>query len=57
MFVLCSDVFGSNFDVHSGGEDLMFPHHENELAQSCAFHGNDQWVNYWLHTGESYHYG
>ncbi|GFO11575.1 cysteine--tRNA ligase, mitochondrial [Plakobranchus ocellatus] len=51
---MASDIFGSNFDIHSGGEDLMFPHHENELAQSCAFHGNDQWANYWLHTGHLY---
>ncbi|CAG5115092.1 unnamed protein product [Candidula unifasciata] len=48
---MASHVFGSNFDIHSGGEDLTFPHHENELAQSCAYHGNTQWVNYWLHTG------
>ncbi|GFS25986.1 cysteine--tRNA ligase, mitochondrial [Elysia marginata] len=51
---MASSVFGANFDVHSGGEDLVFPHHENELAQSCAYHGNDQWVNYWLHTGHLY---
>ncbi|XP_005095348.1 probable cysteine--tRNA ligase, mitochondrial [Aplysia californica] len=48
---MASGIFGCNFDLHSGGEDLIFPHHENELAQSCAFHGNQQWVNYWLHTG------
>ncbi|BFZ24477.1 hypothetical protein BsWGS_27516 [Bradybaena similaris] len=48
---MASHIFGSNFDIHSGGEDLAFPHHENELAQSCAYHGNTQWVNYWLHTG------
>ncbi|XP_060600735.1 probable cysteine--tRNA ligase, mitochondrial [Ruditapes philippinarum] len=36
---------------HSGGSDLMFPHHENELAQSCSFHDVGQWANYWMHTG------
>ncbi|KAH9513831.1 Cysteine--tRNA ligase, mitochondrial [Bulinus truncatus] len=48
---MASCVFGSHFDLHSGGEDLLYPHHENELAQSCGYHGNDQWVNYWIHTG------
>lgn len=38
-------------DVHAGGIDLKFPHHENEIAQSEAFSGSHQWVNYWLHTG------
>lgn len=38
-------------DVHAGGVDLKFPHHENEIAQSEAFSGSHQWVNYWLHTG------
>jgi hypothetical protein len=32
--------------------DLVFPHHENEEAQSCAFHHGSQWVSYWLHTGK-----
>ena len=54
---MASQVFGENFDIHSGGEDLMFPHHENELAQSCAAHGNTQWVNYWLHTGHLFQPG
>lgn len=41
---------GKNFDIHGGGADLMFPHHENEIAQStCAHQG--QYVNYWLHSG------
>ncbi|PSN53354.1 putative cysteine--tRNA ligase [Blattella germanica] len=48
---MASTIFGSNVDVHSGGIDLLFPHHENEEAQSCAYHSNDQWVNYWLHSG------
>ncbi len=38
-------------DIHAGGVDLKFPHHENEIAQSEAFLGCNQWVNYWLHTG------
>jgi cysteinyl-tRNA synthetase len=37
--------------------DLLFPHHENEEAQSCVYHGVDQWVNYWLHSGEIIHIG
>uniref|UniRef100_A0A2C9JDH4 cysteine--tRNA ligase n=2 Tax=Biomphalaria glabrata TaxID=6526 RepID=A0A2C9JDH4_BIOGL len=51
---MASGIFGSNFDIHSGGEDLLFPHHENELAQSCGYYGNTQWVNYWIHTGHLY---
>lgn len=35
----------------AGGIDLKFPHHENEIAQSEAYLGSKQWVNYWLHTG------
>ena len=38
-------------DIHSGGIDLAFPHHDNELAQSEACFDNEQWVNYFLHTG------
>jgi cysteinyl-tRNA synthetase len=48
---MASDVLGDNFDVHSGGEDLRFPHHDNELAQSEACSGNKQWVNYFWHAG------
>ncbi|RZC38148.1 cysteine--tRNA ligase, mitochondrial [Asbolus verrucosus] len=48
---LASHVFGSEIDIHAGGIDLRFPHHENEEAQSCCAHGKTQWVNYWLHTG------
>ncbi|GAB1601538.1 probable cysteine--tRNA ligase, mitochondrial isoform X1 [Argonauta hians] len=48
---MASKIFGSNFDIHSGGEDLKFPHHENELAQSQTYHSCKQWCNYWLHTG------
>lgn len=49
---LASKVFGSSIDVHAGGMDLKFPHHENEEVQSCAYHSCDQWVNYWLHIGQ-----
>ncbi|WP_289028633.1 cysteine--tRNA ligase [uncultured Paraglaciecola sp.] len=41
---------GEHFDIHGGGSDLVFPHHENEVAQSCcAF--ETKYVNYWVHTG------
>ncbi|GAA6014289.1 hypothetical protein JCM10207_005410 [Rhodosporidiobolus poonsookiae] len=49
--VMASAVLGDNMDVHSGGVDLAFPHHDNEIAQSEAFHNCRQWVNYFLHTG------
>ncbi|KAJ8920392.1 hypothetical protein NQ315_005258 [Exocentrus adspersus] len=48
---LASYALGANVDIHAGGIDLRFPHHENEEAQSCAFHETSQWVNYWLHIG------
>ncbi|KAK6640914.1 hypothetical protein RUM44_012612 [Polyplax serrata] len=51
---MSSKVFGSTLDLHSGGLDLLFPHHENEEAQSCSYHGCDQWVNYWFYTGLLY---
>ncbi|HWQ37375.1 MAG TPA: cysteine--tRNA ligase [Burkholderiales bacterium] len=41
---------GSHFDIHGGGQDLQFPHHENEIAQSEGAHGHP-FVNYWLHNG------
>lgn len=49
--VMASDILGSQMDIHSGGIDLAFPHHDNELAQSEACFDNKQWVNYFLHTG------
>lgn len=49
--VMASDIFGENMDIHAGGWDLKFPHHDNECAQSEAFHGGKQWVNYFLHCG------
>ncbi|KAI4121888.1 MAG: hypothetical protein LQ347_006711 [Umbilicaria vellea] len=54
---MASDKLGSQLDIHSGGIDLAFPHHDNELAQSEAYwldrgHGNQhQWVNYFMHMG------
>ena len=49
--VMASEVLGQQIDIHSGGIDLAFPHHDNEIAQSEACHGNHQWINYFLHTG------
>ncbi|XP_074521094.1 putative cysteine--tRNA ligase, mitochondrial [Halichoeres trimaculatus] len=48
---VASSVFGSQMDIHSGGIDLAFPHHENEVAQSEAYHQCEQWANYFLHSG------
>ena len=42
---------GRTFDIHGGGQDLIFPHHENEVAQSTCAHGGETFVNYWLHNG------
>ena len=42
---------GETFDIHGGGIDLVFPHHENEIAQSrCAFHSKVM-ANFWMHNG------
>ncbi|KAI9351300.1 tRNA synthetases class I (C) catalytic domain-containing protein [Obelidium mucronatum] len=48
---MAGDVIGANMDIHSGGIDLAFPHHDNELAQSEAHYNCKQWVNYFLHAG------
>lgn len=48
---MASAVFGESMDIHTGGVDLKFPHHDNELAQSEAYYNNDHWVRYFLHTG------
>ncbi|XP_059759064.1 probable cysteine--tRNA ligase, mitochondrial isoform X3 [Balaenoptera ricei] len=48
---IASLVFGSRLDIHSGGIDLAFPHHENEIAQCEVFHQCQQWGNYFLHSG------
>ena len=42
---------GVTFDIHGGGNDLVFPHHENEIAQSECAHGGAQFVRYWMHNG------
>ncbi|NMG69966.1 cysteine--tRNA ligase [Parazoarcus communis] len=47
---MSSDLLGDHFDIHGGGQDLQFPHHENEIAQSEGAHGHT-FVNYWMHNG------
>ena len=42
---------GEIFDIHGGGIDLVFPHHENEIAQTCSAFGHDVMANYWMHNG------
>jgi cysteinyl-tRNA synthetase len=42
---------GMDFDIHGGGQDLIFPHHENEIAQSEAYSGQSPFVRYWIHNG------
>lgn len=49
--VMSSSVFGENLDIHSGGCDLKFPHHDNEIAQTEGYYDHSQWINYFLHTG------
>ena len=44
------EILGGHFDLHGGGQDLIFPHHENEIAQTCGATG-EPFVNYWLHNG------
>ena len=47
-----SEAFlGETFDIHGGGLDLIFPHHENEIAQSRCAHGTEVMANYWMHNG------
>jgi len=53
---MCSDVHGDTLDIHTGGEDLKFPHHDNEIAQCEAYYSKDghvhkQWCNYFFHAG------
>merc|ERR1711953_1351918 len=48
---MASDIMGKTMDIHSGGVDLKFPHHDNEIAQSEAYFDSDDWVRYFLHTG------
>ncbi|MCD6027090.1 MAG: cysS [Solimicrobium sp.] len=47
---MAEDLLGEQFDIHGGGQDLQFPHHENEIAQSEGAHQH-QFVNYWMHNG------
>jgi len=48
---MASAVLGESMDIHTGGFDLKFPHHDNELAQSEAYFDNDNWTRYFLHSG------
>ena len=47
---MAHDLLGAHFDIHGGGNDLMFPHHENEIAQSCCAHKAAGFANIWLHN-------
>jgi cysteinyl-tRNA synthetase len=48
---MSSKYLGEIFDIHGGGIDLVFPHHENEIAQSCAINRRETIANYWMHNG------
>jgi cysteinyl-tRNA synthetase len=48
---MSSTHLGDRFDIHAGGRDLIFPHHENEIAQSQGAHGTDTYARYWVHNG------
>eukprot|EP00746_Dinoflagellata_sp_MGD_P136847 gnl/MRDRNA2_/MRDRNA2_70704_c0_seq1.p1 gnl/MRDRNA2_/MRDRNA2_70704_c0~~gnl/MRDRNA2_/MRDRNA2_70704_c0_seq1.p1 ORF type:complete len:940 (-),score=174.31 gnl/MRDRNA2_/MRDRNA2_70704_c0_seq1:222-3041(-) len=48
---MASKILGDRLDIHCGGADLKFPHHDNEMAQSEAYHDCQQWVNYFMHAG------
>ena len=48
---MSSKYLGETFDIHGGGQDLIFPHHENEIAQSCCAFGYDFYAKYWMHNG------
>ena len=47
----CDDPTRNVFDIHGGGIDLVFPHHENEIAQTCCAFGSDRMANIWMHNG------
>ncbi|MCV3240126.1 cysteine--tRNA ligase [Mesorhizobium sp. ZC-5] len=47
----CDDPQKNVFDIHAGGIDLVFPHHENEIAQSCCAFGSERMANIWMHNG------
>ena len=44
-------LLGSQIDIHGGGQDVIFPHHENEIAQSESYTGDSPFVNFWIHNG------
>ncbi len=48
---MSGNLLGEVFDIHAGGLDLIFPHHENEIAQTCCMTGLPRMANYWLHNG------
>lgn len=48
---MSSKLLGNSFDIHGGGADLIFPHHENECAQSLCAHPGEKFANYWVHSG------
>ena len=48
---MAEKLLGTSFDIHGGGVDLIFPHHENELAQSQGAHGEGTFARYWMHNG------
>ena len=48
---MSAKYLGETFDIHGGGQDLIFPHHENEIAQSCCAFGHDFYARYWVHNG------
>jgi cysteinyl-tRNA synthetase len=52
---MAHELLGESFDIHGGGNDLMFPHHENEIAQSCCAHGHENdlsaFAKVWVHNG------
>jgi cysteinyl-tRNA synthetase len=48
---MAEEHLGVPFDIHGGGQDLIFPHHENEMAQTCCAHGLETMARYWLHNG------
>lgn len=48
---MSSKYLGADFDVHGGGADLQFPHHENEIAQSCCANSGSHFARFWIHNG------
>lgn len=49
--VMSMRYLGFGFDIHGGGQDLIFPHHENEIAQAEAYYGSEPFVRFWMHNG------